>query len=569
MRIDAFLFLQRSDIAHYVDAKLDLGPIPHIFLDPGLIDEAVRMGLDPAHFSYRPLNTGPHFQARVMQEAEMRASMIDQLLTRERERLFDAGVYQGWDHGPLRLFFTRALVARHLGEVCDRTLKEAHIGLLRPSRPQLFYFDSFLSTDLFTGESNRWRIVDHYDKVLNWAPDHAAYCFDIEQIANMASADQAQAVTHIPTCYQNGRHFISEIERRFAHNIDLPSALWDIPVRRKTPMHKRIDSLASGAISDRAWRYRDAAHRIFEDQLGTLMPSRAGLRDQVALLTERSFMQAINFEALSLGLMGTRPHFVVTDHDTGHNGPLYSVAAKLGSPIAVLPHSSHPVFAPPHALNVTAYEQDGYHSAYRTVWGEKVALLPRRLGKPAAPIARRQARTVCLLFNTMCSQGLSYIDLAGMANFHRALARLCDNHGARLIVRLKPNGAAPLMAASAFEVPQQALQDILEVPLGQIAEASDLCISYGEPTTAGIEFLASGSYLIHSANQHWPSDFWAAPGYIADDTVPSYTDEVALEHIGALLADPAHFQRRADAQRLRFTSRLSAQDGALFQPHQL
>ncbi len=566
MNIDAFLFLQRSDLVHYRDAGMNLGDIPHIFIDPGMVDEAVKLGLNPAHFSYRPLPVDPHFQTRVMTEATARATLLDQALTKEREELFGPGVFQGWDHGPFRQFFTRALVAKYQGAICDRHLAEARIGLMRPSKPQLGYFDSFLATDLFMGDAERWRVVEHYDKVLDWAPDHASFVFDFGLIAQMASDGMAQAVTHIPTSYQNGRRYIADIERGFAHNIDLPSALWDVPVRRQAPMLKRIDSLRRDQIRDRAFMYRERASRILAAHLGDLLITHVGLQKQVDMLAERCFMQAINYDGLMDALRGTQPHFILTDHDTGHNGPLYAVAAKLDAPITVLPHSSHPVFAVPHAVKVRAIEQDGFQTPVRSVWGERVQMQPVRFGHKVAPAARSQITTVCLLFNTVLSQGISYIDFAGMTRFYHALSALCHAHGVRLIPRLKPSGAPPLMSAAALELPADVLQDLLSVPLSEIAQASDLCISYGEPTSAGIDFLSLGSYLIHTTNQYWPSEFWATPAYIGDGTVPSYTDEQALAVVKALLTDSAHFAQCADMQRQRFTSHLTATDSPIFAP---
>lgn len=566
MNIDAFLFLQRSDIAHYMASGLNLGPIPHIFIDPGLVDEAVKLGIDPQHFSYRPLQVGPRFQARVLNEAMARASVIDHALTTLRHELFGDGAFHGWDHLHMRQFMTRALVAKYLGELAERSLPETRIGLFRPTVPQLYYFDSFLATDLFVGKSNRWRIVDHYDKALNWMPDHAAFCFDFGRIAQMASDGHAQAVTHLPTCYQNGARYIAEIQQRFTHNIDLPSVLWDIPVRRSGAMHRRIDSLSGDNIRNRAFIYRERARHILNEQIAPLLVNQTGLDTQVDMLADRCFMQAVNYDGLLDALRGTQPHFVVTDHDTGHNGPIFSVAAKLDAPITVVPHSSHPVAHIPHPLQVTAIDQDGFQTPLRTVLDEKVRMKSAQLVSVTQPIVRSQIKTICLLFNTMFSQGVAHIDFAGMARFYDGLAALCDSRDINLIVRLKPNGAAPLMASSALRIPADTLHDILKIPLGQLAQASDLCVSYGEPTSAGIDFLSVGSYLIHSSNQIWPSDFWAAPSYIGDSTVPVYTDAEALLEIEALLSNTAYFTQCADQQRSQFTSHLTAKDGHIFDP---
>lgn len=566
MNVDAFLFLQRSDIAHYLKsgAAQRLRGRPHIFIDPGLAEEALRQGVDPGEFSYRPLAVGAHFQGRVALEAITLARRIDQRLTALRQQLFGNGVLQGWDQGHLRPFFIRALVAQRLGEVCERSLPEPTIGLFRPSRPQLMYFDSFLATELFAAASERFRIIDHYDEVPQWAADHAAWCFDFAEVARMAQSGSHHAVTHIPTCYQHHDHYQAEIARAFASNIDLPSPYWDIPVRRRGSMRVPLERLPADCIGPRPLQYREAARQVLEGELAALVPGRAALRRQVDEMAQRCFVQALHYEGLLDALRGTQPHFVITDHDTGNNGPLYSVAARLGSPITVLPHASYPTGAIPHSLKVTAVERDGFATPALTVFGEKVAMRPARLVAPVQPVSRERAGTLCLLVNTLASQGLSYIDFAGLARLHRSLAQLCAAHGAELIVRLKPNNAGLRMAASALSTPSETLQQVLDTPLTEIAARTDLCLCYGEPTSAGIEFLASGSLVLHASDQLWPSDYVTAPAYVGDDTVPSLPCDDALALAGALLADPAQFRARGQAQRERFARRLTARDGRLF-----
>lgn len=564
MKIDALLFLQRSDIAHHVRAGHDFGDTPLIFIDPGLAEEALAQGLDADRFSYRPLAVGAHFHARVATEAATRAAALDQALTAQRERLFGQGVFQGWDQGPMRLFFIRALVARYLGELCERSFAERRIGLYRPDKPQLFYFDSFLAADLFAAASPRWRIVDHYEQTLNWVDDHAAWCWDLGEVAARAAAGQAHAVTHIATCYHHHDHYQAEIARAFPSNIDLPSAHWDIPVRRRGAMKVPLAQLPGDAVSAAALLYREAARQIFTEQLGALVPNRQALQIQADALAERSLVQAIHFEGLRDALRGTRPHFVITDHDTGHNGPLFSVAERLGAPITVLPHSSYATGAIPHSLNVRVIERDGFATPTRTVWGEKLRTVGARLGPAPNPRPRERAATVCLLVNTLASQGLSYIDFAGLARFHRALAQQCAARGAELIVRLKPNNAGLRLASSVLSLPVEALQAVLDAKIEQIAQRTDLCVSYGEPTTAGIEFLATGAHLLHASDQLWPADYPTSPAFIGDGTVPSLRLDEALAETGALLSDPALFRERADAQRARFVPRLTARDGRIF-----
>ncbi|MDO9314236.1 MAG: hypothetical protein Q7T97_06795 [Burkholderiaceae bacterium] len=564
MKLDALLMLQRSDIAHFVRDPAPYAGLGLIFIDPGVVEEAVNHGVDSARFDYRPIDVGPHFQARVNAEAMNRAQALDRLLHRERRNLFGDGELQGWDDAVSRLFFVRALIARELGELCERSFSESSIGIFRPTRPQQFYFDSFVATDLFTAGSPRWKVVDHYDATLNWVDDSNAACFDFEQIERRVAAGTAQAVTHIPTVYAQLRHYAREMAQTFASNIDLPSPFWDIPLQPDRSPLVPIERVAHRFFGDECRVYRERARHIIESQLSDLLTHPHALQAQVGLMADRCFMQAVNFQGLSVALAGSRPHFVLTEHDTGNIGPLFSVAARLGSDITVLPHSSYPTELLPHSKCVVAIERDGFDTPVRTVWGEPVTTRPVRFSPRKAPLERPHVATVCLLLNTLFGQGISQIDLVGLARFHAALSALCAKRGVRLLVRLKPNAAGVMIASGALGVPVAELQAVLGASLEEIATASDLCVAYGEPTTASIEFMEAGSHLMQVCDQCWPADYLSCPPYLTADSVPFVTGVEALPLIEHLLADVTHFRCVAERQRRELGLRFTAVDGRIF-----
>lgn len=580
LKIDAFLFLQRSDIAHFATRQADFAGVPLLFIDPGLMDSAAQSGLDARGFEYRPLPVDAQLQSRLVYEALTRAATLDQALTKERLQLLGPAPMQGWDQGVLRLFLNRVLCARYLGEICAAAFPEGAIGVFRPTKPQQFYFDSFVATDMFAAGFNRasgngtsrCRVIDHYDTTAHWVDGAATRCFDFAAIRRRVEAGQAHALTHIPTCYAHLPHYQAEIARAFPTSVDLPSPFWDVPVRRDAALWQAIDALPAGAVPAAAHVYRERARQIISTHLGDLLPDAGALALQAESMAAQCFVQAINYHGLRHALRGARPHFIVTDHDTGSNGPLFSVAAELGAPITVLPHSSYPTGAIPHASNVRVIERAGFATPTRSVWGEKVATLGVQLGKGTAhgagasamPPARSAVRTVCLLMNTMFSQGLSHIDFAGLMRFHARLVPLCARYGASVLVRLKPNGAGVTVAAQALQVSADDLHTVLRAPIAEVASLTDLCITYGEPTTAGIDFLAARCLLLHSGEQAWPSDYLTSPAYIGDGMVSSYRDAAALEHIESLLADPARYQAALAAQAQRFSQRVGNADTRIF-----
>lgn len=564
MSIDAFLFLQPSDTTYFQANQHRYRGVRRLFIDPGLVETAVTAGVELAPFEFRALDVGRHLQSRVFTEASTHAAALDQRLTRERQTLFGDGVLQGWDQSLLRQFFVRALLFKYLGEICDSTFTEAHVGIFRPDNPQLFYFDACIATDMFAGASTRWQVIDRYPAANHWQSGVFSHCFDFDAIRTRVAQGRAEAVTHIPTTYRHLDVYARQITAAFSSNIDLPSPFWDLPIRRDAVLTQPIAQAAAQDAPEVCIIYRERARAIFEQHLGALLPVRAGLNAQVALFAQRCHMQAVNYHGLSRALAGSRPHFVLTDHDTGNNGPLFSVAARLDARVTVLPHSSYATGAIPHGQGVEVVERDGFMTPMRTVLGER--LRTRGVLLTAVPMRRPRERlkTVCMLVNGMISNGLFHIDFAGMVAFYKALEALCERRGATLVLRLKPTASGVNMIAGALGVPVQALEAVLKPSIEEVAAEADLCVSFGQPTTGSISFLASGCYLMHASRTLWPTDYASSPAYFADSTVDCLDAEEALTEIDAMLADDDRFALRARRQFDDFERRLSHGSKLLF-----
>lgn len=568
MSVDAFLFLQPSDIAHFQATQHRYHGLKRLFIDPGLVEAAVTAGVDLHPFEFRALDVGRHLQSRVFTEASTHAAMLDQRLTRERQALFGDGVLQGWDQSLLRQFFVRALLFKYLGEICERTFPEAQVGVFRPDNPQLFYYDACIATDMFCGASTRWQVVDRYPAGKHWQSGTFAHCFDFDAIRERVLQGRADAITHIPTTYRHLDVYERQITAAFAANVDLPSPFWDLPIRRDAVLAQPIAKAAAQDAPEVCGVYRERARAIFEQHLGALLPVRAGLQAQAELFAQRCHMQAVNYHGLRRALAGSRPHFVVTDHDTGNNGPLFSVAAELDARVTVLPHSSYATGAIPHGRRVEVVERDGFMTPMRTVLGERIRTRGVRLTAMPMRRPRERAKTVCMLLNGMISNGLFHIDFAGMVAFYKALDALCEQRGAKLVLRLKPTASGVNMIAGALGVPVQALEAVLKPSIEEVAAEADLCVSFGQPTTGSISFLASGCYLLHASRTLWPTDYASSPAYFADGTVDCLYADEALADIDAMLADDERFALRARRQFDDFERRLSRGSGFLFDPEE-
>jgi hypothetical protein len=231
----------------------------------------------------------------------------------------------------------------------------------------------------------------------------------------------------------------------------------------------------------------------------------------------------------------------------------------------VLPHSGYATSALPHGRRVTAVERQGFGAAVRTTLGQPVAVRPVRFRSTPAAQPRASAARVCLLLNTMQSEGIGHVDFYPLVVFYRRLAALCAQAGADLQVRLKPSTPALSVVAGAFGQPPAWFQATFSRPIEDVAVEADLTIAYGEMTSGVATFLDAASLVLHASEQHWPADTLITPPYVRDGLVASMDGAAALAFVATALADPAHYRRAQGEQAAAYAARCRHAHDALFE----
>lgn len=562
---DALLLLQLSDVRALAPQAAQLGETRLVCVDPHILDSALQAGLQQAEL--RRIDPGRDLQARAYAEGMMLAHRIDLELSALRRELWGrisgapASAWHGWDLSQGYMWLQRALTQRAIGRTIEAAFPERQLGVLRPGNPALFHLDSALSADVVAADPARWSVVGRYEHGLHWNPLLLDAVIDFDGVAALARAGHAGCVTHLPTSLYDAKAFIAGVERSFARNIDLPSPYADLPVRRAEPtLMRRLGDLQFDP-SCRA--YRDGALRVVSEVLAPWVPSRAAVQHQAQAIARRAELQAVNYLGLKRALAGTRPHFVLTSHDSWLNGPLFTIAAELGSEITVLPHSAYTATLPPHAERVTVVERDGVGVPVRSTLGVPVAVRGVRFRPPAEPQPRPAPRRLCLLFNAMHGDGVGYQDVWAIGTLYRRVAALCAQHGWDLTVRLKPGSAALSVLAGILGVPAGQLQRTLAMPVQEVARETDLCVAYGEPTSATIAFLDAASYVVHTSDQEWPADY-VVTCPLMGALMPSWRTAALCDALAPLLADPAAYAERQQAQAAAYAARRAGAHDHLF-----
>lgn len=554
--IDALVVLQLSDVRPLAERAGALGGMPLLCVDPQILEAALQAGL--RNVELRRIEIERSVPALAYTQALNAAARVDLALTELRLELWGAAstagasAWHGWDFGPLYMLLQRAAWMRAFGRAMERAFPEAALGLLRPASPALFHLDSALSADVVAADPARWSIVGRYERALHWNALMLDAVFDFDGVRERAAAGHAGCLTHIPTCFYDAPVFAAELDRAFTHNIDLPGSYADVPLRRTgAPLLRRLGDMQFDATSR---RYRERAERILADELAAWVPQRAAAQAQAAVLARRCELQAVNYLGLKRALAGTRPHVVLSSHDTGNNGPLFTLAAEWGSPVTVLPHSAYPTSVMPHAEHVTLIERDGLSVPARSMLGEPVATRGVRFRGVAEPVPRTNPKRLCLLLNAMHGDGVGHVDVFSLAALFKRLSALCAQHGWDLSVRLKPGSPALGVVSGALGMPAGWFQRTLQLSVPEVARETDLCVAYGEPTSATIAFFDAGSYLVHVSDHDWPADYVVTTPLKAA-LMPSWRSSELPAALAPLLADPAVYARHQQAQAAAYAAR--------------
>jgi hypothetical protein len=584
MTVDAVLVLQRSDVARIAAMPQRYAGVRLLFVDPGLLDDAAQRGLTQSSpYEYRRLDLSPHTQARAASEAIARATLVDLQLSAERERLWGhpgaagpAPALTGWDMGLFFLALQRAALARALAKAIAASFRETSIGLLRPGNAQQMYFDSFVPADLVGQDPARFSVIDRYHDARWQRPDAYDRVLDAHTMGSLLARGVITLVSHVPTCFYDRAWLAEQVARSHAYTLDLPSPFWDVPLHRGVPLLVPRASLAGEA---EVAEYGARVVRALEPLVGDLLPQQRAREEQLTAWAARARWQALNFLQLRrafarMSTTGGIPEFLVADQDTGLNGPLFSIADQLGAAITVVPHSGHASMLLPHGERVRVVERAGYGCAPRTLIGQAVPVRPVRFNqlatrRPAPPSTTHPSKLprlarLCLLLNSMNTEGLSFVDAHALAEFYRPLAALARAGGVELVLRPKPGAPAMAVLAGALDVNPSQLAAAVQQPLEALAESCELCLAWGEPTTGIAPFLDAGSLVLQVMRERWPVDYLVCMPLVRDGVVPTLGPADALAAVRRFIEDRAALAAATARQSAAFDARAAGAHEHLF-----
>jgi hypothetical protein len=280
------------------------------------------------------------------------------------------------------------------------------------------------------------------------------------------------------------------------------------------------------------------------------VPAAALLQRQVAALLEGFRHNALVFFTLEQAL-GRRPPrtLLLSNHEGGFHGALFSFARRHASHLVLVPHSKifnvpvksrgHDLLCLTHPLQAgDVFDLDGNRlTAARLDFREPL----QQGGLPPRPLA-----TLGIVLNTLSDTGMVVPDLQAYVDGLRRLLQWCSAHGVDCRIRSRPNGSALVMLSAALGVTPESLADQQGGSITDFGRGCGLLVGYDTPTSGLFDLLNHGMPVVQGRSRRLGPEEWTI---VDDSVVPQHTVPDLLAQLDAWRADPVALWRfRRDQQ---------------------
>lgn len=530
----AFLILQLSDLDHLVQNRQVVNQLTLVAIDAFLMERAHSLGFTATQL--RRVRIQSDFQIKILSRAVAESTLLDLRLSEIRESCFDDIPHPGWDGALFALFLIRAYTIRYLARSIKDSLKDfSQINVFAPTNPQYLYFDSSIPPELLSLEDQKFNIISRYAINQPAIDAHTKSTFNFKKIRDeIHRNNKINALVHIPTCFHHKDQTKSFIENIASNYIELPSPIWDVPINRK-PGETHFVSAGNSeyALNPIVLDYHRQAFPVWKEALQNALGAEFNVSNQANFFSEISKNQAITYMELR-GVINNKIKLIIADHELGMRGPLFSAARHAKSQIYILPHSTvtSPLALLPHSENVTLIQGVGENVQKYSIHGEKINISVNegfcrtRIGRTSTKNNQKDRRTLCLLLNQIYSNGMFHVDVFALRELHEFLKSFCDKREINYIIRPKISGLAPKVLSNIFGASQNQIVEWAAMPLADFIEKTDICVNFGELSSATIEFRQNNSIVLGYDSHMYSYKYLAS----ADTGFDYFYNIESLEH---------------------------------------
>jgi hypothetical protein len=552
---DVLVILNKEDLPSAKTLADRLDDYTVNIYDPILVDLATDCGL--RNINFIEWAESPWF-TEISQEAHLSAEKMESELAEALDDLPLGVSIVSWQHLQWYYFFLQVQWYQKMWVTLLGGISCSMLHVFVCDKPQLYYFNSFLPSLLLLREAQNQGIqFSAYSYGSRPDPDVLVPNILDTEFENA----EGSVLVHIPTCFYDVHHFNRELEATGKKITNFRSILFDVPVtaRRhiefvpiqqgKPPSAQTVGEILTPATA----RIKAILLRTMQVVVGVgrFAENQA---DYVAL---RYLQQFFTFFRLKEQYAHSRPSkLVISDHDAGFHGPLFSLASHYGIPVVTLPHSKFTYDFRHRHENITSLTHAIQVTEIHNGYGRRVNRAPvaypeaARIGQPQL----RELRKIGILLNAISLNGVLSSNYAKYVFGLREIDRFCRSQQLAFEVRGKLGYTISILLQSAVGLEKTTIPPPAGKTLLEFAAECELCLMFGAPTSAMLEFLSLGVPVLNPITEE------LTPTQLAGthpDLIPIESVQETLARIAVFKKDPGMLLQFAVSQNKKLCDLLA------------
>lgn len=590
---DRILALHRLDLGTAAQLAAQLSaraggaspaPIVTVF-DPVLLSHAQANGLPQVRLLATPDCDIPHgANARALAATRLLCAAVDEVLA----GLVPESVGAAWCGFWLQYLHLAVYGYRNIGRAMAAALAGSKVHVLLPDLPHRYGYHSFVpglvlsdtlraagvAVQLYTSPLPAWDAplladpfsgpaADTSQRASQSGPAGAAL-----DAAGNASHAPIDLLCHLPTCFYDHALFAAEIAATGQSTLVLPSQVFDVALPGLSRCHlvspELLASRLSAAQRGQIEATLDRLGSVLSAHFLPLLPGAGLLQAQVKALLAGYRQQALLFFALDQRFAARPPKtLLLSNHDAGQHGALFSFARRHQIRTVLLPHSkiyNEPITSHGHDLLCLTHPLQGGEVQDLDSSPLRTGVLDFAEAWADSGQRSRSLASLGILLNGFSSNAMCLVDVTA---YMAGLARLrdwCVANGVACHIRCRPNASAMALVCASLGAEAQ---DLIAHQQGTVAEfgaGCDLVLGYDVPTSGALELLRHGVPVMQALCRRLASQEWRI---VSPAVVPQLPLDDVLARLAGFHQQPAllwayqreqvgrYLQARAPAQPLR------------------
>ena len=532
---NAIIIISQHDIPAAVETAKTLESYVVYVFDPLLVDQVQERMLLNARFVI--WENCPDYPQHEKSSHAAALTLERELDTAVREILPEVSIY-AWQHHNLTCLSAAIRWYTGLWDEVLSKIPESKLHVFMCDNPAHYYWPSFIPALLLL------------QKLKSVGKAFSAYTYGARQdetdlIPELRGRSEAgELLVHLPTCLYDYNYLNDELQMSGKSVINIQAKHWDVKITSSTTIGLVKRSELDDALPDSFHQKAAIFSRLIADKIDSLLtpfiatPTYRAQQSQ--FFADIYTSQLAAYYLLEEYFKVRKPSkVVISDHDAGFHGPIYSFAKHHNIPVLLIPHSKVSHYVEFDYSNVISLshplqgDQVSFANGKR-VLNFKLAYPEKFSGTSLFPAPIRR---VGLVLNSLSQEGILFTKLTPYVNGILEINRWCQENHIELKIRCKPGQLIKHVLAEALGFQPDSIADPLYAPLHDFAQSCDICLMYDTPTSAALEFLQNSIPILNPI----PEDIsWIEGTITSPAIVPRSNVSSILGTLDTFVADPVN-----------------------------